>query len=89
MEEENKKQMEILVEREKRIQENIKKHDDDLLNRLREAEEELKTRREIIDNELSQRQKHLSEMAMEWKERHDEIIKISVNFQVRKKNSLN
>ena len=82
VEEESKKQMEILVEREKRIQENIKKHDDELLKRLTEAEKNLKSRREIIDEELSQRERHLSKMALEWKDRHDEIMRISANFQV-------
>lgn len=75
--------MKFLAEREKRIQENLKKYEEDILLKLMEAEKELIVRKDCIDEELAERQRHLSKMAIEWNAKHQEIIQLSKNFYVR------
>lgn len=75
--------MRELIKREKRIQEYLKIHEEEMLGRLKDAEKELDERRDTIDKELTERQLHLGRMALQWQEKHSEIMALSKNFEVR------
>ncbi|KAL0273382.1 UNVERIFIED_CONTAM: hypothetical protein PYX00_006061 [Menopon gallinae] len=81
---EKNKQMRELVMREKRIQEQLKNHEEEMLLRLRDAEKELNERRVTIDKELTERQLHLGRMALQWQEKHNEILALSKDFEAVK-----
>ncbi|EEB17224.1 conserved hypothetical protein [Pediculus humanus corporis] len=75
----HRQQIELLTQREMRIQESLRKYENDIFYRLKRAEMNLFKRRERIDEELNEKQKYLSKMVSEWKMKHDEIIEMSKN----------
>ncbi|KAK6626389.1 hypothetical protein RUM43_006700 [Polyplax serrata] len=80
--EERGRQMRVLTEREKRIQEYLRDYEEHLLGKLLEAEKGLTLQKDLIDEQFAERKKYLFKMAVEWKETHEEIIRLANNFYV-------
>ncbi|KAK6637143.1 hypothetical protein RUM44_007557 [Polyplax serrata] len=78
--EERGRQMRVLIEREKRIQEYLRDYEENLLGKLLEAEKGLTLQKDLIDEQFAERKKYLFKMAVEWKETHEEIIRLANNF---------
>lgn len=74
--------MRVLIEREKRIQEYLRDYEENLLGKLLEAEKGLTLQKDLIDEQFAERKKYLFKMAVEWKETHEEIIRLANNFYV-------